>query len=212
MKKALSFSLIVLVLLACKNEVNMPSSFDYGSIENGVYENTFFKFKLPINPKWYVLDNEETDAVYKMGNDIVAGENESLKENLIAADINLAKLVTAFREQPGTSYSFNPSLVINAENLKSAPLVKTTAQYIDLAKNLLNQSNMQLKYIDEKDKVKIGSQDFAFIQLENSFDGIVVTQDYYCTLKNGFVLLFIMSYIEDTGKAEVYNMFDNLKI
>ena len=212
MKKALSFSLIVLVLLACKNEVNMPSSFDYGSIENSVYENTFFKFKLPINPKWYVLDNEETDAVYKMGNDIVAGENESLKENLIAADINLAKLVTAFKEQPGTSYSFNPSLVINAENLKSAPLVKTTAQYIDLAKNLLNQSNMQLKYIDEKDKVKIGSQDFAFIQLENSFDGIVVTQDYYCTLKNGFVLLFIMSYIEDTGKAEVYNMFDNLKI
>ena len=212
MKKVLSSGLIVLLIFACKKEVNMPLSFDYGSIENGVYNNTFFKFKLPINPEWYVLDNEEADAVYKIGNDIVAGDDESLKKSLLAADVNLAKLVTAFREKPGTNYTYNPSLIINAENLKSAPLVKTTAQYLALAKGLLNQTDMQLKYIEEQDKVKIGSQDFAFVKLENSFDGIVVTQDYYCTLKNGFALLFIMSYVDDTGKADVYNMFDNLKI
>lgn len=213
MKKVISLLFIGLIVCNCKKGVNVPLSFDFGSIENGIYDNTFFKFKFPVNPDWYILDNNETDRLYEIGNEVASGDNESLKKTLDASQINLAKLFTAFREQPGTNISFNPSIIINAENLKNSLTIKTNSDYLIQAKKLLAQTQMQIEFIEEKDKVKIGSQNFGFIKLENTLEtGEVVTQDYYYTLKEGFVLLIIMSYVEDEGKTEVYNMFNKLKI
>jgi hypothetical protein len=212
MGKSIYLLLISLLIFGCKKNTNVPLSFDYGSIKEDMYDNTFFKFKFPVNPDWYVLDNEETDMIYKVGTEIAAGENNSLKKKLEASDINLAKLFTAFREEPGTNIQYNPSLVINAENLKNAFSVKSTLDYLVQAKKILEQTEMQIEYIEEKEHIRIGSQDFSFIKLENTFNGLVITQDYYVTIKNGFALLVIMSYVDEEGKTEAYEMFNKLKI
>ncbi|MCF7560187.1 hypothetical protein L3X39_06010 [Sabulilitoribacter multivorans] len=212
MRKAVYLVLISVLILGCKKDVNKPQVFDYGTIENGVYSNTFFGFKLPVNDTWYVLNNDEANNVYKEGNKIAAGDNSSLKEILSASDINLAKLFTAFREEPGTSMFYNPSLLINAENLNNAANIKSTSDYLREAKKILNQTQMQIQLMEEKENVKIGSQNFGYIKLKNTFEEQDIIQDYYVTIKNGFALAIIMSYVEEEGKNEVYTMFDALEI
>jgi len=212
MKKVVSVLLIVFVIISCNKKTNVPMSFDYGSIENGIYDNTFFKFKLPINSEWYVLDNEEADAVYKIGNEFASGDNKSLKKKLSASQINVAKLLTVFREEPGTNITYNPSIIVNAENLNNSPQVKSVNDYLSIAKKLLNNTAMDIEYLEQKDLVKIGSQDFGFLKIENKFNGTNIIQDYYVALKKGFAVSFIMSYTNEEEKDMLYEMFNKLKI
>ncbi|WP_203258913.1 hypothetical protein [Hyunsoonleella ulvae] len=212
MRKIVYVVIVFLFAFGCKKEVNVPESFDYGKIENNTYKNMFFQFSFPVKSDWYVLDNEENERLHKLGTEIATGENEKLRKSLEASDINLAKLFTAFREAPGTNVAFNPSIIVNAENLKNAFGVKTNEDYLEVSKKLLLQTAMQINFIEEKKSIKIGSQDFVYVRLENTFNEIVVTQDYYITTKNNFALIFILSYVDDTGKNEVYEMFDKLKI
>lgn len=211
MKKIVGL-LLVLVLFSCNKKANVPMTFDYGSIENGIYDNTFFKFKLPINQEWYVLDNKEANEVYKIGNEVASGEDEFLKKKMTASQINVAKLVTTFRVAPGTNITFNPSLIINAENLNNSPQIKSVNDYLSVAKQLLGKTAMNIEYLEEKDLVKIGSQDFGFLKLENKFNETSILQDYYVTLKKGFAISFIMSYTNEDEKEMLYEMFNELKI
>ncbi|NMH88690.1 hypothetical protein [Flavivirga algicola] len=212
MRKFVSVLIVVLLVSGCKKNVNVPLSFDYGSVKDGVYDNTFFKFRLPVDPDWYMLNTDEADQIYKTGNDLVSGDNESLKKTLDASMVNIAKLLSVFRSQPGTTIDFNPSILINAENLRSFPNVDTPKKYIIQAKELIRQSGMDIEYIEEKDKVRIGSQDFVFMSVKNSYNGFDIHQDYFVTLKNGFAVSFIMSYTNQEDKEALYTMFDELKI
>ncbi|MDD7887277.1 hypothetical protein [Flavivirga sp. 57AJ16] len=212
MKKAISILWIGLLVLGCKKNTNVPMFFDYGSVKEGVYDNTFFKFKLPINPDWYILNNDEADRLYQSGNDLVSGNNESLKKTLDASMVNVAKLITVFKLELGATDDFNPSILINAENLKNYPGVDTPTKYLAQAKALIRRSAMDIEYIEEKDKVQIGSQDFVFMSLKNKGYGYEILQDYYVTLKKGFAISFIMSYTTEEDKDVLYKMFDKLKI
>ncbi len=212
MKKIACVVLIGLLVFSCKKATNVPLSFDYGSIKDGVYDNTFFKFKFPVNTNWYVLNNEEANQLYEVGNDVAAGDKEALKKTLEASAINMAKLFSAFKYKPGANTDFNPSLLVNAENLKDAPEVDTPEKYLIEAKKILNETAMDIEYVEEKHKVKIGSQNFEFIKLKNKGYGYDITQDYYVTVKRGFAISFIMSYTTEADKETVYKMFDKLKI
>ena len=211
MRKLLYLLMFTFIGISCKN-FNVPLSFDYGSVENGVYDNTFFKFKFPVNDDWYVLNEDEAKAIYKLGNDYASGNNKSLKKILDASQIKVAKLFTAFKTKPGTSYDFNPSILINAENLNLTPLVKTTSQYVVQTKKTISQTAMQINYVEEKENVRIGSQNFYYTKLLNSINGAVINQDYFVTIKNEFALSIILSYTTEEDKILLYNMFDNLKI
>ncbi len=212
MKKIIHVSIICLLVFGCKKNVNVPLSFDYGYVKEGVYDNTYFKFKLPVNPDWYVLNNEEAEELYESGKDIASGDNESLKKALDASMINVAKLFNVFKSEPGTVTTFNPSIIINAENLKNYPNVDTPEKYLDQAKEMFRQSAMDIEYIEEKKDVHIGSQDFVFMSVKNKTYGVEVLQDYYVTLKERFAVAFIMSYMTEADKKELYEMFNKLKI
>lgn len=212
MKKIFSLLVISVLFFGCKKTEKAPFFFDHGTVNDGVYDNTFFKFKLPINPDWYILDKNETKNIYKQGNKIVAGDNESLKEQLEASQVNLAKLFTAFKDQPGFSLTFNPSIIINAENVKKIPRIKGASDYFAQAKELMSKSTMKITYLEEKYDIEIGSQDFGLLRTLNTTGDIAITQDYYATVKNDFVLLIILSYDTEETKKEVYAMFDKLKI
>ena len=78
MRKIIVLVLVSIAVLSCKKTESMPLSFDYGSIENGVYDNNYFKFKLPINPDWNLLNNEEANVIYDLGKDLSIGVEKML--------------------------------------------------------------------------------------------------------------------------------------
>jgi len=125
MKKIILSLCVVLLMSSCKEEAKIPENFDYGNTENGIYKNEFFNFEMPYNEEWSVQTREQMAKISQSGQDIMAGDNQKLKNTLKASQVNVADLFALFKFPVGSVPDNNPSIIINAENLKSFPAVKT---------------------------------------------------------------------------------------
>ena len=119
MKKIILSCCAVLLLLSCKDDVKIPENFDYGKIENGVYDNKFFNFELAFNDQWSVQTKEQMHQMSENSRNTMAGNNQNLKNTLQASQINVADLFSIFKFPVGSVTGGNASLIINAENWKS---------------------------------------------------------------------------------------------
>ncbi len=199
MKKIITVFIISLLIFGC--EEKMPLTFDYGTIQNNAYKNTFFNLELPVNPRWTV----------------VKGFKRNIEKKVKPADIKLTKLFAAYQSDPGIKSpnrirAFNPSIVINTENINDRADFKKASDYFKQTKTLLSKTTMTVEIVDEDESVDIDEQTFSFLQTKNTSGSVPVFQDYYVTLKHGFILVMILKYDNDTNKQEVYKMFDQLKI
>lgn len=213
MKKLLLLLSIVLVF-GCKEEKkNMPTNFDFGKIEGTVYSNDFFKFKISSNPDWYVLSQEQLDNVIEDGVDYIADNSgdTTFKREVEASKVNLANLFGVYQSELGTTYDFNPSLAMNAENLKDFPEIVTIEDYLVQAKIMMQQTGMTLRFMEEDKRVKLGSQEFIGIILENNTFEQPIKQEFYSTLINNFALNIIVSYVEEEDKEELQKMLSTIK-
>jgi hypothetical protein len=213
MKNTFYLLIVVALLSACNKSKGIPEHFDYGHVENGVYDNAFFKFKFPVDTTWSVLNEKENAAIYELGEKYIAKDNDAYQKELKKAiEINVAKMLAVFKYKLGSTTNFNPSIVINAENLRENPDVNTSIDYLRFAKKALDQTAMQIEYVEEKHKVKLGTENFGFLKLKNTLNGYEITQDYYVLLRHGFAVSFTLSYTNAEDKAEIYGMIDKLKI
>ena len=209
MKEIILSLCVILFLSSCKDAHKSSDNFDYGIIENGVYSNKFFNFELPVNDNWSVQTKEQIAEINKAGRDAMAGTNEKLKKNLTASQINVADLLAVFEFPTGTVPGTNPSLIMNAENLKNFPNVKSSEDYITSVNKLLSQTSVTLKYLKEPYKKTIGGKEF--MAMEIYYEDYNITQEYIATLSNGFAISIVVAYENEDQKQELHKMIDNLK-
>ena len=206
MKTKLNLSgitILILLLSACGSD-NMPKSFDYGTVENNVYSNTYFKFKMDVPDQWFVQSKEQNEQLMEMGKKAIAGDDKSMKAALNASDVNVANLLTVFKYELGSAVDYNPSYMFIAENVMKAPGVKTGSDYFFNARKIMKQSQTPYKHIDEEYSMKnIGGKDFYVMNTEIEYMGISIYQVYYSRVDNGFALNLIISYSTDDEKDEL---------
>lgn len=209
MKKTILSLSILLILSSCKEQKKIPENFDYGTVENGIYSNKFFNFDLSFDKDWSVQSKEEMAEMSKIGQDILIGESESLKKNFKASQVNVAELFGVFKFPVGTVSVYNPSLIINAENLKDFPDVRKPKDYMDSVRNLLDQAPFTLIYKKKLYSKIIGGKEFVAMEIYNQ--DYNVTQEYFSTIHKGFAIVMVISYDDDDQKEELYKIIDNVK-
>ena len=205
MKMKINLILLLLITLVCSCQSNeKPEGFDYGTVENNLYTNSFFNFKATLPDGWIVQSKKQTEDLVEIGKDMVAGEDENLKAVINASEINSAYLLTVFQYEVGAAVDYNPSLMLIAENLKIAPGIKNGSDYLFQTRKLFEQSQIKYNHIDDTfEKVKIGNRDFYRMNLDINHTGMNIKQSYYSTVINGFSFNAIISYVTDNQKQEL---------
>ena len=195
--------------MSCGKEKNIPKDFDYGQIVRGnIYKNDFFSMRVQFDPSWAIQGRKEMASLTNAGKDMLSGDDKKLNEALDASLVNVAELFMVFKFEPGSIAEFNPSFLVNAENLKMFPSVRDPKDYLSQAKKLFKNAKMNFAYRQDDYNIKIGGVDFVCMELENLNYGIY--QDYFVTIRNGFALALIVSYANENDKNELYDIIDNV--
>ncbi|GJQ61029.1 MAG: hypothetical protein SCALA702_00820 [Melioribacteraceae bacterium] len=210
MKKVLFAIFLVGILTNCSSSEKIEK-FDYGSIENGVYSNTFFDFSIILPENWVVQSREQIDKIAEQGKDIIVGEDENLKAIVKATEINTANLLGVFQFELGSAVEYNPNIMIISENLKNMPGIKKGSDYLFQAKRLLQQSQFKYDYIsDELLKETINGTDFYKMDTGINYMGMEIKQTYYSTVLKGFAINIIVSYINEEQRKVISKSLNSL--
>jgi hypothetical protein len=203
--------LILTLFMTCCNQNGKPKNFDYGHTENNKYLNSFFGLGLTLPDNWIVQTKEQTENLSKKGKDLVAGDDKNLKAIINASEVNTANLLAVFQYEVGAAVDYNPSFMLVAENLNNAPGIKTGSDYLFQARKLLKQSQVQYSYIDEEFKIEIkNSQEFYTMNCSIDYMGYKISQVYYSTIKDGFCLSAIISFINDEQKNNLEKIVNSM--
>lgn len=186
--------------------------FDYGTTENGVYTNSFFNLKVVFNPEWFVQSQQQIANLSELGENLIVGDDNDLKRVIKASKVNVSNLLTVYKYELGSAVDFNPSFLLTIENTQLVPGIKTGKDYLFHAKKLL--SKLEVKYTFDKPvyEKKIGDVTFHVLEAQINFMNLKLKQDYIVTVKNGFTVIFAISYMNKAQKKELYKVINNIKM
>ena len=184
---------------------------DFGEFEAGVYTNSFFKLALTIPDSWHVLDLESRMELMKQGGDIVAGDNQTLKAVLNAAELNTLNLLAAYEYPPGAAVASNPGIMLIAEKIKHVPGIKRGSDYHFQSKKMMQLSHMQVSYPEEIYEMIIDRVSFDVMEAEITLGpGVIVHQRQYATIMNGYALLVALTYQDEYGLGQLEKIVGTL--
>lgn len=187
-------------------------NFDYGTIKDNKYTNSFFGFEMDIPEDWNVQSKEQTEHLMKVGKKMVAGDDKNLKAAISASEVNSANLLMVFKHEMGAPVDYNPNFMVVAENLKNAPGVKNGADYLFQCRKLLEISQVKYDTIDSEFKqLIINGQEFHVMNAAMSFMGMNIKQQYITTVKEGFALSCIVSYTTENQKEELDEVINSIQ-
>jgi hypothetical protein len=210
-KKTFTLILLIATIFSCQTN-GKPKGFDNGKVENNIYNNSFFNFKVELSPEWIVQSKEQTENLAKAGKELVVGDDDNLKAIIKASEINSAYLLTVFQYEVGSAVSYNPGFTLVAENLKLVLGIKNGGDYLFEVRKLLKQSQIQYNQIDsEFEKVNIDNQEFYKMNLALNYAGLNMKQSYYSTVLNGFSINAIISFVTDEQKNELEKVLNSFK-
>lgn len=206
--KNLCLLFIILTSISCKTETQMPENFDYGTVVNGEYINAYFKMRVPFDTSWDVQSKEEREEITEFGKDLI--EDEDLKRSLDASEISNASLFTAYKHELGTSIDYNPSISIIVENLKDFPDVKRGRDYLEEAKKMMQQMQLEYAYDFQEEPKIIGNQSFDVLIVDVTYLGTQFRQHYMAAITKGFSLILVISYQTDSQREELETLIDSI--
>jgi len=212
MKNIVSLVIILFTLSVIAQEKNLPSEFDYGKTEEGVYTNDYFDLKVAFDPSWIVQNNEQMNQLVESGKELISGDDSTMKSVVDAAMVNTAYLFTVFKHEVGAAVEFNPSIMVIAENTKNFPGIKNGGDYLFHTKNLLDQSQMDYYFDKEISEKEISDTNFHVLEAKLDHLGSTIIQEYHTTVTNGFSLSIVVSYTNDEMRDELYALLDKIEI
>lgn len=186
------------------------ASIDLGSVENNVYRNSSFKFQLNLPPEWHVQGRETDEAALKVGRDLVKGSNQQANE---AMDKSIAKtliLFTLAKFPLGAPSATQAVLQCGAERITDTR--STSAAYMESNKKFLLASPMRYRLLRDTYVETVGGVGFSVFELEQPrTNGPSVKQKYYSTMRNGFALFFVATYMTAEDRAALEKIMSTLK-
>lgn len=165
----------------------------YGEVDDNVYTNRFFGFKLTIPETWVFQEQEVGDAIKKQGGSMVKGKSNVIDKAFRDAEKRLSILLTFSKDILGMEQ--NAIVTIGAERATPTIPFRNGNDYLRL--NLQTMRNLQLpadfKYSSTIENDTIGTLSIPFIQINRQgYD-----QRIYSITRKGYALIFTFSYVSD---------------
>ena len=191
---------------ACKDATEI----DPGILGKNTYSNEFFGFEITLPDDWYLLDQQGMNAVSQAGGRAVAGKNKRLKAAVKAAKNGSHNLVMAYEHPVGTRVPFNPAIGAVAQRLDMLPGVRSGRDYLLYLKRFMSQSRIRVDFSPEIGLVKVGGVYFDHVYAEANLGNTMVSQEYYASVRKGYVLSFLMSYVEGDQYGVLQKSIDSI--
>jgi hypothetical protein len=204
-------AILILVLFSNCASKGKPDNFVYGSVNDNIYSNEYFKCKMKLPENWIIQSQEQTEQIADMGKNLVAGDDKTLESALNASEINTANLLAVFQYEVGAAVEFNPNILIVAENVTNAPGIKNGSDYLFQSRRLLKQGQFQYDYLSEDfESEMINGTEFHKMDAHINYAGMEIKQVYYSTISNGFSFNVIVSYINDEQKKVLLESINSI--
>ncbi|WP_299777765.1 hypothetical protein [uncultured Formosa sp.] len=200
-------------VISCKKEVkNLPEDFDFGEVKDNTYSNPYFGLTFEYPADWTQQSKHNIKAVTDKGEKYLARENTKMGSILKASQINTAYLFSLFRYPIKETKTYNASLSVIAENVSGTPNIKRGRDYLFNSKELLKQTPAQYQFEDNIDTKAIDGETFDIMRAKATYGAYNVQQEFYCVVRYGFSLSFILSYTNETEKAALHEILNSIKL
>lgn len=187
-------------ITSCKKAepIEKVQEFEYGRVRKDVYKNKFFNFRFNLPKGWYVLSPDETTTMVNDNVEYFEDRNDTLKKAPDASEIRSAYLLNAFKEEPGTNLTFNPSIAVLIENVGNNPYISTPGDYLQKLREAFLTTDLEYEFIEDS-FVREEINEMVFYRMDTVItnDKGSINQKYYCTLSKGFSIVFMMTYTTD---------------
>jgi len=172
---------------------------DSGSVTGRTYINPTLSFQVTFPDIWLIPGPDFEDYMKSAGFDLHTINSDALgplaKKQFAK---NVTVLLTAYRSMPGTPD--NTFVLIAAENLSAVPQIKDAVDYIDVVRQSLLKAKLPAGFkVGETDAEKLGAMQFAFLDTSSGTQ----KRRLYATVRQGYALLFTISYVDDADLATV---------
>ena len=195
---------LAVFFVSCNKKQSQPLNFDYGKVENNVYNNSFFKFSIQIPPTWETLTQEQNQ-------NLMNAESADKKANVEQTSVNLLTVLQNENENPGADFYANLSVI--AENLKGSDRVKNGTDYLMLTRKALDDTGIKREYPDKGTVIEnINGTEFSTMRVNTVDPSLKFSQKFYTTIINGYALTFIESYGDENQQIELNKIIQTLKI
>ena len=184
-----------------KTDENLSNDF-LGGTAPGTYRNDFFGFSLSFPKSWSSLSREQIAQSLEIGQDILKTPYAK-NSRAIEAAVEREVLIT----EKASTLENTASLAIGVRKQPSAQIAPEIV--LEATKKLL-LGDLRMKLVKDAQKVRLGGEAFAYIELQNNWKGEYVYQKLYTTIRKSYSLTFVMTYKKLESLQAMENIMQSL--
>lgn len=188
---------------ACNKNDKNRQDFDYGTIEEGIYHNSYFNFSVAVPSGWATLSQKQNQNLMNKNSSNISD----------ASKITTVILLTASQFELGATDSvFNSNMLLLAENVTGNTRIRSGADYLKLTRQALEKEPVKREYPDKLMSAKlINGTEFTTMRVITTDDNRTYSQEYYTMLVDDFALTAILTYATENERAILENALSTIK-
>jgi hypothetical protein len=183
---------------------------DPGTYQGSVYTNNYFGMTVTMPDNWSIQDEKAMEMIMGMGRKAAASGDKGFERELEMSESLSANIFAVFKHPLGTPVPFNPNLLCLAEQVRHAPGIKRGSDYHYQSRKNIERTQVNIKVTGEIYPVTLGGVEFDVMPSEVKLQGMRIQQRAYATIRKGYALLFIMSFIEEAQAKELEQILDTV--
>jgi hypothetical protein len=188
---------------------NEVGSIDLGRIENSVYINDYFSFRVSLPESWHVVERETNDAALQVSKEVTKGSD---KQANVEFDQSLAKtfLLFSITKFPLRTPNVTQAMLqCGVERLSDKRV--TARSYVEKNRDFQLGSPLQYKLLRDVYPETIAGLSFFVMDMQQSVAGVTVKQKYYATLRKGYALFFVTNYFDEADGTAMEKIIQGTK-
>jgi hypothetical protein len=201
---------IPIIFLLCFY-AHAQSEVDLGVVHDGVYTNSTFGFTYKYPKDWVVHGEATNQRIRDIGKEKIVETGRS-RASVEVALKGTYSLLTVFRHPLGTpGITFNPAILVMAENIAYAPGIKNGEDYLLNLRAVLAKAGPQVLLKEPMEYHFAGSQFFRDNYAVEA-NGVHLVQSHFATIRNGYALVFIFLGEDQTSLDEMAKSMETFVI
>lgn len=169
-----------------------------GRVEERTYINKKFGFEITVPDNWFIAGPDFDKVLKDNGHDL------SVDIATNRANRSIDVLMTAFRSESGAGSG--AILRVISENLKPNPQIRDAVDYFDAVTAAYASAKLPPDFVYASTKAeKLGTNQFAYLDTSSSAG----KKRIYATVRNGFAIMFALSYVDDEDLTALRQMLGN---
>lgn len=186
----------------------------YGTVKENHYSNSWLKAEMDLPEKWHIQEDAMKAMVVSAGDSLK--DSKALEEAVNNLEsVQVFNLLQVFKNPPENQKEFNPSLVMMVERIDGKGIQDAKA-YLEASRRVMTQRQMPMGFKQRLDApldiLDIGGQEFTHLPIIIETSLFTINQDYYAAMLGDRMLGVMVSWREESEKAEIMNALSTLII